>query len=478
MIGAGFAGIGLVHQLRSAGFHDVVVLERADSVGGAWRDNTYPGCTCDIPSNLYSYSFAPNPNWTSSFAGQAEILAYLRDCARRWGVDEHVELGTELTAAEWDEQDRCWLLTTSRGRLRAVVLVVATGPFARPNLPDIPGLDRFTGSVFHSADWDHDVDLTAQRIAVVGTGASAVQIVPAVAEKAKQVQVYQRTPPWVMPKAVRPVPRAVRALYRRVPLAQRAVRAVQYWTREIPALALTGRRRLLAAAKRQARAHLAAQVPDPELRRRLTPTYSLFCKRVLISSDYYPTLTRPHVELVTEPIQRVEANGIVTADGAERLADVIVLATGFTVTDPPVAHRLFGRDGRSLAETWRVDGRSAYLGTSVAGFPNLFLFTGPGAGTGHTSLLVMIEAQIRYVVDCLRVMARDGLRDIEVRPEVQRRFAAEVQRAMTGSVWTSGGCTSYYLDATGRNTTLWPGPTWTFRRRTARFDVASYRIRR
>jgi acyl carrier protein len=476
IIGAGFAGIGAARQLMVSGIRDIVLLEREPDIGGSWRDNDYPGCTCDIPSNLYSFSFAPNPGWTSSFPGQREILGYLRDCVRRWDLAQHIQLNTEVSSAEWDERRRRWSLHTSRGRFGAEVLIAAAGPFDRPVVPDIPTLSEFRGAVFHSAEWNHDNDVTAQRVAVIGTGASAVQIVPAVAAKAKAVQVYQRTPHWVLPKKVRPVGRRTRALYRRVPIVQRLVRALHYWSRELPAFAIARRPTMLSIVERQARAHIAAQVPDPRLRELLTPDYAIFCRRVLLSSDYYPTLLKPHVELVTDSIDRFEADRIITVDGVERAADTVVLATGFAVTDAPITHRLFGRDGRSLAATWAAHGRSAYLGTCVAGFPNLFLCTGPNAGTGHTSLLVMIEAQINYIIDCLRVMANRGLGVVEVRHDAQRAFAERVQEAMAHTVWTTGGCSSYYLDATGRNTTLWPGPTWTFHQQTSRFDVEPYRV--
>lgn len=477
IVGAGLSGIGMARQLLLSGIQDFVVFERAATIGGSWRDNDYPGCTCDIPSNLYSFSFALNPDWRSAYASRREIVAYLRDCADRWGVSEHVLPNAELLSAKWDGSRQRWLIDTAAGPFRARALVVATGPFAEPSIPALAGLGEFDGAAFHSARWDGTVDLTAQRVAVIGTGASAVQIVPEVAAKAAAVQVYQRTPPWVMPKKNRPTPRVVRALRRRVPALQRAARALQYWTREIPAAPIARRPQLLASAQRQALKHLHAQVPHPGLRAKLTPDYGIFCKRVLVSSDYYPALNRPHVELVTEPIDRLTARGVVTADGTARPVDVIVFATGFHVTDPPVAERLYGRDGGSLAAAWREHGRSAYLGTSVRGFPNLFLCTGPHAGTGHTSLLVMIEAQLGYIADGLRTMASRELGVVEVRAEAQREFTAEMDRAMARSVWLTGGCSSYYLDSHGRNTTLWPGSTWSFRRRTRVFDLASYDVR-
>lgn len=477
-MGAGFAGIGLAIRLRQAGIRDVLVVERSAAIGGTWRDNDYPGCTCDIPSTLYSFSFAPNPGWTSTFPEQAEILRYLHECVRRWRLSDQISLNTELLAAKWDDAAHRWLVETSRGTVTARFLVAATGPFDQPTTPALAGLEEFTGTAFHSARWDHGHDLTGRRVAVVGTGASAVQTVPAVAEVASSVQVYQRTPPWVMPKKVRPVGALRRRLFRRLPAAQRLLRGLQYWSRELPALAAGGNRVLLSALEAQGRAHLRAQVADPELRRRLTPDYRVFCKRVLLSDDYYPALNRPHVELVDSPIARITEDGIVTADGTARPVDTIIFATGFAVTDPPVTHRLHGRGGDSLAATWRTHGRAAYLGTCVSGFPNLFLITGPHAGTSHTSLLVMIEAQVGYIVAGLRTAVSSGVEVVEVQPEAQRRFMDAVREAMRHTVSMTGGCHSYYLDADGHNTTLWPGSTWRFRRRTRKFDADSYHLLR
>lgn len=476
VVGGGFAGIGLTIRLHQAGIRDFLIAERSADIGGTWRDNDYPGCTCDIPSTLYSFSFAPNPAWTWSFASRDEILSYLHECVRRWQLADRISLNTEVLSAKWDDDARRWQVETSRGPVTATFLVAATGPFDQPAVPALPGLDEFTGTAFHSARWEHGHDLTARRVAVIGTGASSVQIVPAVAELAKSVQVYQRTPAWVMPKKTRPAGALRRGLFRAVPATQRMLRAFQYWTRELPALAVGGNRVLLAMLEGQGRAHLRAQVPDPELRRRLTPDFRIFCKRVLLSDDFYPALTRPHVELVDNPIARVTADGIVTADGTSRQADTIIFATGFTVTDPPITHRLYGRGGGSLAETWRAQGRAAYLGTCVSGFPNLFLFTGPHAGTSHTSLLVMIEAQAGYITDALRTAVAGAVEVIEVRPRVQHRFMAAAGDAVGRTVSVTGGCTSYYLDADGHNTTLWPGASWRFRRRARRFDAESYHL--
>jgi len=472
IVGAGFSGLGMAMRLKQTGHDDFVVLERGDDVGGTWRDNTYPGAACDVPSHLYSFSFAPNPNWTRSYSPQVEIRAYLRRCAASSGLSSHLRFGHEVLDASWDEGERRWRLTTVQGPFTADVLVLGNGPLAEPSVPAIPGLDRFEGTLFHSARWDHGHDLTGERVAVVGTGASAVQFVPHIAPRVGRLTLFQRTPPWIVPRLDRPISGRTRALYRAAPSAQRVRRAAIYWQRELGALGLVYRPHLMAGAERIAREHLEAQVADPELRAKLTPTYTMGCKRILLSDDFYPALTQPNVELVTDRIRAVQAHGIVTDDGAERAVDTIILATGFHVTDNPTYRRVHGRDGRSLSDTWS-SGSRAYLGTAVAGFPNLFIMIGPNTGLGHTSMVVMIESQLSYILDCLRLMDRRGVGAVEVRPEAQERFNEEVQRRMRRTVWTSG-CASWYLDAGGRNSTLWPGFTWEYRLKTRRFDPANY----
>ena len=474
IVGTGFSGLGMAIRLKQRGEDDFVVLERAGDVGGTWRDNTYPGCACDIPSHLYSFSFALNPDWSRAYPSQPEIQAYLRRCAERFGIVPHIRWNTELLAATWDEAGACWHLRTSRGAYTCDVLIVGNGPLSEARLPNIPGIERFTGTTMHTAAWDHDVDLTGKRVAVIGTGASAIQLVPQIQPKVSKLYLFQRTPPWVVPRLDHPIPRWQRRLYRLFPLAQRLPRARIYWQHELFALALVYRRSLVASGVRIAGQHLARQVPDPDLRARLTPHYTMGCKRVLISDDFYPALCQPNVELVTEPIREVRADRIVTADGAEREIDVLICATGFNVTDTDFARRLRGRGGVSLAEQW-VTGPRAYLGTTIAGFPNLFVMIGPNTGLGHNSMVYMIESQISYILDCLRAMRRSDLRAIEVRAEAQAAFNAEMQRRMRGTVWTSG-CASWYLDAGGRNATLWPGFTFEYRRRTRRFDPQPYDV--
>lgn len=430
-----------------------------------------------MPSNLYSCSFAPNPAWTPSFSPQAEIQAYLRDCAARFGVVPHVRLRHEVTRAAWDEAARCWRVDTTQGRFVATVLVSARGPLSEPRLPDVPGLEEFSGALFHSARWDHGHDLRGERVAVIGTGASAIQFVPEIQPLVRQVTIFQRTAPWVIPRRDRRLTSAEHLLFRAFPPAQLAARAAIYWGREAFVLGFVGdparRAKRAEVATIAARRLLGRQIRDPELRDKLTPNYELGCKRILLSNDYYPALGKENVELVTEPISRVTEHGIVTADGQERPAETILLGTGFDVTAHAAATCTVGRDGRSLAETWaqRV---AAYKGMTVHGFPNLFLMVGPNSGLGHSSIVFMIESQITYVLGALDAMARRNLACIEVTHGAQEAWTAAIDRRSASTVWTGGGCRSYYLDAVGRNVTLWPGPSWTYRRHVRRFDLDAY----
>jgi cation diffusion facilitator CzcD-associated flavoprotein CzcO len=474
IVGSGFAGLGLAIRLRQQGIADFVVLERATDVGGTWRDNTYPGCACDVPSHLYSFSFAPNPAWSRTYSPQPEIWDYLRRCARDFGVLPHIRFEHELTGASWDEAAQRWVIDTTRGRLTAQFLVAAQGGLSDPSVPDIPGVDSFAGPAFHSARWRHDVDLRGLRVAVVGTGASAIQFVPRIQPRVARLHVFQRTPPWLVPHRDRPIHEWERRLYRTLPPAQLAVRGWVYLARESLVPGFMGGS--LPIAERLARRHLERQVADPELRARLTPHYRLGCKRILPSNDYYPALTRPNVELITAGVDEVRPHSLVSTDGQEREVDAIVYGTGFLVTDMPIGQRVRGRDGRALAEVW--DGSpQAHLGTTVAGFPNLFLMTGPNTGLGHTSVVIMAEAQIGYVLDALAHLDRQAAGTVEVRDDAQRRFNEETQRRLAGSVWNTGGCRSWYLDRHGRNTTLWPGTTLAYRRRLRRFDPAEHVLR-
>jgi cation diffusion facilitator CzcD-associated flavoprotein CzcO len=474
IVGAGFGGLGTAIRLRQRGTHDFVVFERASEVGGTWRDNTYPGCACDVQSHLYSFSFAPNPDWTHSFSRQPEIWDYLRRCARDFGVLPHIRFRHEVIDAAWDDGARRWRIETSRGRYTAGALVLASGALSEPSVPRLPGLDSFRGKVFHSARWDHEYDLAGRRVAVVGTGASAVQFVPEIQPRVARLDVYQRTPPWILPRRDRALGAAERDFYRRHPAAQRAVRAAIYLFRE---LFLLGFRHLWLARRIEsvARRHLARSVPDPALRARLTPDYRIGCKRILISNDYLPAITRPNVEVITDGIAEVREHSIVDSSGVERPAEAIIFGTGFQPTAPPLARRIRGRGGRTLDEVW-AGSPYAHAGTTVAGFPNLFILMGPNTGLGHNSVVYMIEAQIEHTLAALDLMRLRGAASIEPRPEAQSAYVSEVRKRMEGTVWVAGGCASWYLDSTGRNSTLWPDFSWRFRRRVARLNPDEYAL--
>jgi cation diffusion facilitator CzcD-associated flavoprotein CzcO len=476
IIGSGFAGLAMAIQLKRHGINDFVVLERADDVGGAWRDNTYPGCACDVPSTLYSFSFAANPGWTSSFSPQREIHHYLRDCARRFGLGDHLQLRHEVLDARWNDSCAHWLIETSRSRFTANVLVAATGQLSEPALPQLPGLDRFAGTAVHTARWDHSLDVTGSRVAVIGTGASAAQLIPAIADRVAALHVFQRTPAWVLPQRNRVrSPRERRAL-QTFPRLQHAIRVVLYWGRECALLGFI-HPLIMRAVAVLARWHLRRQVPDAALRAALTPAYALGCKRVVRSSTFYPTLSREHVELVTEEIREVGKDSVITADGIEREVDILVFGTGFRAAEMPMARRIRDQDGRLLAAHWRDTGAQAYLGTTVAGFPNLFLLTGPNSALAHNSVLLGIETQVNYVLDALRVMQVRQLVAVQVQPQAQQAFVREVAARMAKTVWVTGGCRSWFLDHAGRNTTVWPWFTARFQHLTRRFDIENYDLR-
>lgn len=472
IIGAGFAGIGMAIALKRAGVNDFVILERASEAGGTWRDNTYPGCACDIPSMLYSYSFAPNPEWTRTYPRQDEIWRYVRACMARFGIEPHVRYNTEVTALRYDDGERSWSVETRGGdRYEGRIAVAGLGGLSNPSIPAIDGLGTFAGPVFHSAQWRHDVDLRDRRIAVVGTGASAIQFVPEIAPVVRQLTLFQRTPPWIIPRHDRTVSRIARFL-RRMPLVSRLVRAAIYCSLEARALGFVTDPRLLAIGERAALAHLRAQVADPALRAKLTPSYRMGCKRALISSDYYPALCRDNVRLITTPIRAVRPHGVLTEDGVEHAADVLILGTGFRAQSFVSPVEVYGREGISLERTWSERPR-AYLGIVTAGFPNLFFLVGPNTGLGHNSMIVMIEAQIAFVMSALRLLRERGVDAVDVSPAAEAAFLDEIEARSAGTVWTTG-CSSWYLDEHGRNTAIWPGFTVEYRKRTRRIDPADF----
>ena len=477
IVGSGFAGLGIAIRLKQQGFEDFLVLERSDRLGGVWRDNVYPGVACDVESHLYSYSFAPNPHWSRSFAPQREILGYLDDCADRFGLRAHLRYGSEVVSASFDDALGTWTVSCADGaRFEARLLVSAAGhALTRPVYPDLPGRESFAGPAFHSARWNTEVPLEGKRIAVIGTGASAIQIVPAMAKIASRLFVYQRTAPWVVPKLDREISPERRALFRRFPLAQKLARGAIYWRRELFVLGFR-QPRLMRLAERLVRRHLTRSVQDPKLRAKLTPNYALGCKRVLPSDDYYPAVQKPNVEVVTDAIERIEPDAIITRDGQRRAVDAIIYATGFEAAEAKPPFELRGSGGLRLEERWS-DHVEAYLGTAVSGFPNLFLLVGPNCGLGHSSMTLMMEAQFEYVLSALDGFRAHGWRAVDVKPDVQRAFNDELQRRLSKTVWNVGGCVSWYRTRTGRNTTLWPGFTFEFRRRLRTFRPGEYDVR-
>ena len=472
IIGSGFGGLGAAIRLKQEGIDDFVVLERADDVGGTWRDNSYPGCACDVESHLYSYSFALEPTWSRRFSRQPEIWRYLQRCAREFGVMPHLRFRHEVQAATWDEHERCWRLETSLGPRSASILVLASGPLSEPVIPALPGLANFAGRAFHSAQWDHAFSLKGRRVAAIGTGASAIQFIPEIQKDVAHLFVFQRTPPWVLPRPDAPISPQRQRLYERYPIVQRAARLFIYGYREAWVL-LFRHPRMMRRGQEMALRNLHKHITDPLLREKLTPGYTMGCKRILLSSNYYPALARPNVEVITDPITEVRAHAIVDASGAERSVDAIIFGTGFRPTDPPLAPRIRGRHGDTLAEVWRGSPK-AHLGTTVTGFPNFFMLLGPNTGLGHNSVVYMTEAQLDHLVGALRHMRRHQVDAIEPRLESQNRWIAAVDRRMRGTVWGVGGCSSWYLDRTGRNSALWPDSSWSYYRRASRFRPGEY----
>jgi cation diffusion facilitator CzcD-associated flavoprotein CzcO len=476
IVGTGFAGLGMAIALKKAGIGDFTILERAASVGGTWRDNNYPGCACDVQSHLYSFSFEQNPEWTRMFARQPEIKGYLEKVALKYELLPHIRFGADVTGARYDESAQRWTVTTRDGRsFTARVLISGMGGLSTPAYPDLPGLSNFKGKTFHSADWDHGYDLTGKRVAVIGTGASAIQFVPQIQKQVAQLDLYQRTPPWIMPKPDRAIGEGERSLYRRFPRLQRAYRTAIYWMLESRVLGFVVNPKIMKLAELEARAHLKRQVRDPKLRKALTPDFTFGCKRVLISDDYYPALTQPNVDVITTGIREVRANSVVTTDGVERPVDCIIYGTGFKAQDPLPRGAVFGRGGLDILDAWS-QGPEAFKGTAVAGFPNFFMIVGPNTGLGHSSMVYMIESQVAYILDAVRQMREKRWGAVDVKPARQSTYNRAIQQRLQRAIWTAGGCKSWYVNDNGRNTTLWPGSTFGFRRQLARFDAGDYRV--
>ncbi|MGU3436346.1 flavin-containing monooxygenase [Actinomycetes bacterium M1A6_2h] len=477
IVGAGFAGMALAARtLKKDPDADLLVIDKGHDVGGTWRDNTYPGAACDVPTVLYSFSFAPHAEWSHTFARGPEIYAYLRKVADDFGIREHLVTDCELLGAQWDDDAQQWNVTTSVGEMTAKILVAATGTLSTPSLPDVPGRDTFTGSMFHSATWDHDVELRGKRIAVVGTGASAVQFVPEIADDAEHLFVFQRTPAWVIPRMDRTRGALERFAYRRLPITQKLMRGLNYSYREVYVEMMAKRPALLEVAHRIAQVHMRRQVSDRSLRKQLTPDFVIGCKRMLLSNDWLRTLDRPDVDLIPSRLTAMTENAVVDAGGREYPVDAVIFGTGFTPTEPPVAHLLTGRDGRTLAQRW-AGSPSAFRGTTISGFPNLFMMYGPNTNLSHSSIVYMLESQSAYIESAVETMAASGIASVEVTESAQRRYNDDLDDQLEGTVWNTGGCSSWYLDASGRNSAMWPSFTWQFRNQTKRFDLENYKTR-
>lgn len=473
IIGTGFGGIGMAIQLKRAGFHEVTLLEKADRVGGTWRDNTYPGAACDVQSHLYSYSFEPKHDWTCKFGAQPEIQSYMEHCVEKYGLASHIRFNKAVSDASFDSQTNQWTVRTEAGdTYTASVLITATGQLNRPAIPDIPGLESFKGAMFHSARWDHDYDLTGKRVAVIGTGASAIQFVPAIVPKAAKLDLYQRSAAWVLPKPDREFTHTEQSLFQKLPLWDRLYRSLIYMKNETRAIAFTRFNKLLDIFAQQAIKEARTHVTDPEKLKDIIPEYQIGCKRILISNDWYPAINQPHVDLITDSIARVDETGVVTADGERRDADAIIFATGFRASEFLSPLRITGREGVSLNDAW-ANGAKAFKGITVSGFPNLFMVYGPNTNLAHNSILYMLESQFRYVISALNALAKYPGAAMDVRQDRQTRYCQVVQRGLDGTVWDTG-CSSWYLDAQGRNTVNWPGFTFSYRFATRAVDTADY----
>ncbi|MCH8496991.1 MAG: NAD(P)/FAD-dependent oxidoreductase [Marinobacter sp.] len=471
VIGAGISGIGAGIRLREAGLDNFLILEKTADLGGTWRDNTYPGCACDVPSALYSYSFAQKPDWSRAFAGQAEILRYVREVAERHGVPGYIRFQQPVVKAQWQETAHEWALDTPDQRYRARAVIACSGYLHEPIMPAIPGLDQFTGTLFHSSRWQHDHDLTGQRVAVVGTGASAIQFVPQIQPKVRHLTLFQRTPQWILPKPDSTLPALAQQMLR-MPLTLPALRTLLYGGFETFGIGFRNPK-LLEQLQKLGQLHLRLTIKDPQLRAQLTPDYTLGCKRVLLSNNYYPALTQPNVILRATGLAAVEGNTLVGQDGSRTEVDTLILGTGFHVTEPPIAKHIFDQAGQSLAERW-TDRMEAYRGTTISGLPNAFMVLGPNLGIGHNSAFIVIESQLDYIMGALRTMRTRKLTRLEVKADVQARYNRKVQQDLQGTVWNTGGCSSYYLDKNGYNSVGFPWSTLAMKRLLKTFDAENY----
>lgn len=471
IIGAGFAGIGAAIKLQQAGFTDFVVLEKADEIGGVWRANTYPGCACDVPSALYSYSFAPNPQWSRVFAQQQEIKTYIQHAAQQFDVKKYVRFGYEMLESTWDDQAKHWVVKTNQGFIHARFAIMAGGPMHQPVLPKIKGLETFKGAQFHSAEWNHDVDLNGKKVAVVGAGASAIQFVPEIQAQVAKLTLLQRTPQWVLPKMDQSLPKLAQALFKVLPITQRLTRYGVYGVFESLNSSMH-HPKLVSQIERLAKLNIRLGVKDPALRAKLLPDFTIGCKRVLQSNQWYPALAKPNVEVLRCGVGEVRGNTLIASDGSQHEVDAIIFGTGFEVSNPPIAKQIRNKHGKSMDEVWQGSA-SGYLGTVVEGCPNAFVMFGPNIAVS-SSALIIIEAQLTYILDMLKKVQAQQIETVEIRAEVLEQYNDEIQAALKNTVWNTGGCSSYFIDRNGRNSTLWPWTTFEMRSRLAHCDLNDY----
>lgn len=477
VVGAGFSGLCMAAQLRREGEDSFLVLEKSAGVGGTWRDSIYPGCTSDIPSHLYSLSFVPKTDWSRLYPSQPELAGYLNEIVEKYDLRSNIRLNTKMESAAWDEARSLWIVRTGDGsEISAAVLVLAIGVLHVPALPRLNGIEKFEGVAFHSSEWRDGCQLSGKKVAVIGTGASAVQFVPEIAGQVDKLVIYQRNAPWVFPKHDRPIGALEKSLLRRVPGFRLGFRFLIYLFQESLAQGLNGNMRKIELGEKLAREFLERQIADPKMRERLTPNYRLGCKRILISNDYYSALVRENVELVTEPIREIKSDRIIAMDGTEHPADVIIFGTGFQAVETFRKLAIRGRDGVSLGVKWKDEIRS-YYGLCVNGFPNFFMLLGPNTVAGNNSAIYMIEAQVEYVLRCLLQMRRRSLASIDVKSEVQNKFYHQLQERLGRTLWQVGGCRSWYQDQERRNCVLWPGFTFTYRWRTRRSGLSDFDVR-
>jgi len=475
IVGSGFSGLAMAVLLQKAGHDSFAIFEKGNDVGGTWRENTYPGATCDVPSHLYSYSFEPNATWTRAFSSQKEIWDYLRRVADKYDLRRKIEFCAKVERATWEEESARWRIETANGRcVLARAIVLATGALHVPAHPEIEGLEKFRGPRFHSAEWDHAVDLRNKRVAVLGTGASAIQFVPQIQPIVEKLQLFQRTPPWVMPKPDHAISERARALYARFPALQQLVRKAIYWQLEWRVLGFVHEPRILKLAEHIAVRHMRQSVSDPELQKKLVPDYRMGCKRILISNDYYPAIAKPNVDVVTDPIERIEERGVRTQNGLYEV-DAILCGTGFRVSEYLSSIDIRGAGGIDLDSAWKSRNET-YLGITVSGFPNLFLMMGPNTGLGHNSMIFMIEAQARYALACIEMLKEKKISSMNVRADVQGAYNTEIQDRSSRTVWTSG-CVSWYQGKDGRNLAIWPASTASYWLRTRKVKPGDYELR-